>query len=119
MSVALVEEEEIEVKNVFFTEQNAKASTMILDLGVPCSLVGKDWLDKYVKENGMKKENMKTIECRKKFRFGPGKIYIVDKKYVIPMVTMSSQNKELILDVQACEVDTSVPLLCGKDSMER
>ena len=40
---------------------------MILDLGAPCSLVGKDWLDKYVEENGMKKENMKTIECNKKF----------------------------------------------------
>ena len=40
VNFALVEKEEIEVKNVFFTEQNTRANTMILDLGAPCSLVG-------------------------------------------------------------------------------
>ena len=40
------------------------------------------------------------------------------QKYVIPMVMMSSMNEELYLEVQACEVDVSVPLLCGKDLME-
>ena len=78
---------------------------MILDLRVPCSLVGRDWLDRYVEENGMMKENMKTIACRKRFRFGPGKIYVASKKYVSPMVTMSSMNEELYLEVQASELD--------------
>ena len=75
-------------------------------------------MDRYLEENGMIKENMETIKCKKRFCFGPSKIYEANMKYMIPIVTKSSQNEELILEVQACEVDASVPLLCGKDSME-
>ena len=62
---------------------------------------------------------MEKIKCKKKFCFGLGKIYVGDTKYVIPIVTKSLENDELVVEVQVCEVDASVPLLCGKDLMER
>ena len=56
-------------------------------------------MDRYVEENGMIKDNMEKIKCRKRFCFGPGKIYEANTKYVILIVTKSLENVELIVEV--------------------
>ena len=33
---------------------------VILDIGAPVSLVGKDWVDRYLKENELSREQMKS-----------------------------------------------------------
>ena len=43
---------------------------MILDLGTPCSLDGKDWMAKYIEDNGMSKDDMEKVKCIRKFCFG-------------------------------------------------
>ena len=40
---------------------------MILDLGAPCSLFGRDWMKKWLKENGMNKNDLENVECNKSF----------------------------------------------------
>ena len=75
---------------------------MILGLGAPCSLFGKDWMDKWLEVNGMSKDDMENVECNKKFRFGPGRTYmstvqykISDKKFSgnLVLLKMTGQHK--------------------------
>ena len=118
VNVALVEEEEVEVKDVFFAEDKEKTDMMILDLGAPYSLVGKEWMSKYMKEQGMDIGDLEKKECCKKFCFGPGKIYVSEVQYKVPFVVKSLDDEEVVLEVDVYEVPAPVPLLCGKDSME-
>ena len=97
VNVALIEEDKVEVKNVFFVEEKEKADMMILDLGVPCSLFGKEWMTKFMEENKINEEDIEQAECNKKFWFGPGKIYVVKKQYKIPIVMKSEDNEEIFV----------------------
>ena len=81
INVALIEEDETEVKDIFFTKEKEKADMMILDFRAPYSLFGKDWMEKWMKEHKISKDKLEKVECNKKFRFGPGR-----NKYVIWMV---------------------------------
>ena len=86
INVALVEEDEVEVKDVFFVEEKEKSDMMILDLGACCSLFGKDWMEKWLEENGMSKGDLENVECKKKFHFGPGRTCVSKVQYTITLV---------------------------------
>ncbi len=118
INVALVKDEEVKINDVFFAEDEEKKGMMILDLGAPCSLVGKEWMKEYAQENKVKVEDLEKRKCRKKFRFGPGEIYESEVAYKIPIVMKSEEEKEVFLEVEVYEVDAAVPMLCGKDAME-
>ena len=119
LNVAIVEQEEVEVSNVFFTdEEKQKNDLMIVDLGAPCSLVGKRWLETYVAGHGIEVADLKMERCLKKFRFGPGKIYVSEAVRVIPVVMKMADETEVTLEIKVYEVDASVPMLCGKDALE-
>merc|ERR1711955_70945 len=49
---------------------------MILDLGAPVSLAGKEWMDQYLKNHELEIGDMKTGECHQIFRFGQSKQYV-------------------------------------------
>ena len=86
VNVALIKEEEIEIQDVFFAENQEKADVMILDLGAPYSLVGKEWIKKYVEKNGGNIDEIERKKSKKKFCFGPGKVYLAEILYKIPVV---------------------------------
>ena len=44
---------------------------MILDLGAPVSVVGKEWMDQYLRDYELELNDMKMSECHKVFKFGP------------------------------------------------
>merc|ERR1712240_435918 len=46
---------------------------MILDLGAPMSLAGKEWMEQYLRVNELELNEMKMSECHQVFRFGPCK----------------------------------------------
>ena len=48
---------------------------MILDLGSPVSLAGKEWMTQYLREHGLEIKDMKMQDCYQIFRFGPSKQY--------------------------------------------
>ena len=91
---------------------------MIIDIGAPYSLVGKEWMRKYLDEQKMEIDDLEKVWYSKRFRFGPGKIYQAETRYKIPFLVKSEDDTEVVLEADVYEVDASVPLLCGKDSLE-
>ena len=73
---------------------------MILDLGAPCSLVGKEWLRKYLSENGIRLEDLEKKKSEKKFRFGPSKVYRSEVAYKMPIVVKTDEEIEVFLEIQ-------------------
>ena len=67
VNVGLVEQDEVETVNVLLSKKEEKDDLMIVDLGAPCSMVGKNWLEKYVADHGVNVKDLKTEECIKKF----------------------------------------------------
>ena len=52
---------------VNYTEKGKQV--MILDLGAPVSLAGKEWMDQYLKDHELEVGDMKMSECYQIFRF--------------------------------------------------
>ena len=53
---------------VNFTEKGKQV--MILDLGAPVSLAGKEWIKQYLKDHGVELKDLKSFECHQTFKFG-------------------------------------------------
>ena len=60
-----------------------KDDMIILDIGAPCSLVRREWLKKYIENNGIKIKDLEKLKI-KKFRFGLDKVYESINVYKIP-----------------------------------
>ena len=65
------------VSEVLFMRKEQSIETMTLDTGCPPNLVSEDWLLKYLRENNMRREELKSMSCNQKFRFGPRSTYTV------------------------------------------
>ena len=100
------------VSEILFTKKECSKETMTLDTGCPPNLVSETWLENYLKENGMKKEDLKRTQCNQKFRFGPSNIYISTEKVVLPIKIKQSDGKFLKIDMEVYVVNAdNIPLL--------
>ena len=73
------------VSEVLFMRKEQSIETMTLDTGCPPSLVSDDWLSNYLRENNMQREDLKSISCSQKFRFGPSSTYTIKEKIKLPI----------------------------------
>ena len=101
---------------VNYTEKGKRM--MILDIGAPVSLVGKKWIEDYLKEQDVGIDNMKMESCSQMFRFGPSKKYISNQMIELPMVVSAMDGREEVLRLHAYIVDAEIPFLCGKRTLE-
>ena len=67
-----------------YTEKGKKV--MILDLGAPVSLAGKEWITQYLREHGLEIQDMKKQDCNQIFRFGPSKQYVSNIMIELPLI---------------------------------
>ena len=100
---------------VNYTEKGKQV--MILDLGAPVGLAGKDWMDRYLKEHELEMRDMKMSECYQVFRFGPSKQYVSKVMMELPVIVRRMDGKEDVLKIFTYLVDADVPFLCGKITM--
>ena len=100
---------------VNYTEKGKQV--MILDLGAPVSLAGKEWMDQYLKDHELEVGDMKTSECYQIFRFGPSKQYVSRTMVELPVIVRRMDGKEDVLKIFTYLVDADVPFLCGKRTM--
>ena len=49
---------------------------MILNNGAPVSIAGVPWMEQYLEEFGLKKDDMKSVKCHQPLVFGPSRRYI-------------------------------------------
>ena len=100
---------------VNYTEKGKQV--MILDLGAPVSLAGKEWMDQYLKDHELEIHEMKTSECHQIFRFGPSKQYVSRTMVELLVIVRRMDGKEKILKVFTYFADMDVPFLYGKRTM--
>merc|ERR1712240_888725 len=100
---------------VNFTEK--RKQVMILDLGAPVSVAGKEWMDQYLRDYELELKDMKMSECCQVFRFGPSKQYVSKEMVELPVIVRRMDGKEDVLRVFTYLVDADVPFLCGKRTM--
>merc|ERR1712114_106989 len=100
-----------------YTEKGKQV--MILDIGAPVSLAGREWMTQYLNEHGLEIKDMKRQECKQIFRFGPSKQYISTVMVELPLIVRSMDGKDDVIKVFAYLVDADVPFLCGKRTLEK
>ena len=117
MSVNLCEGYEMDEEIlVNYTEKGKQV--MILDIGAPVSLSGKEWMEQYLREHGLKMEDIKKHGCSQVFRFGPSKRYESTEMVELPLLVTRMDGKEDVLKVFVYVVEAEVPFLCGKATLE-
>ena len=90
-----------------------------MDIGALVSLVGRDWVERYLRENELGWEKMKTYECNQAFKFGPSKKCVCKVKMEVPLVVKTLEGGTEVLWVVAYIVDADVPFLVGKSMLEK
>ena len=99
-----------------------EVETMIIYTGCPQSLVGRQWLDKYLKKNNLLKEKLEVKDCAQKFRFGPSNVYESKELIEIPINVRRSGDMEVLekIFIEDFIADAeNVPLLCGRNTMKK
>ena len=91
---------------------------MILDLGAPVSLAGKEWMSQYLGEQGLEIKDLKMQECYQIFRFGPSKQYVSKEMVKLLLIIKKLDGKDDVLTVFTYLVEADVPFLCGKRTIE-
>ena len=104
------------VINYTYTDQGRQM--MILDLGAPVSVAGVPWMNQYLAGFGLEVDNLKSVSCNQPFVFGPSKRYVSKILVELPILVTRMDGKEDVLKVKTYLVDTEVPFLCGKQTLE-
>ena len=104
-------EEEYTV-NVRYVDE-AKGMQMIVDSGAPVSIATSKWMERYLKEMEVKKDDIIEKECNRRFKMGEN-IYLSDKEIMLP-VRMKTDNDDFIMKmVTVSLIDREDELfLCG------
>ena len=114
----LEEEKEIHKIDMYFTKYKSNGKKSVVDNGAPLSIVGNPWLDKYLEENALTRNDLKSDNIEEYFTFGPSEVYESNTRFEIPIMVKDKSGRKIKTFVKACEVDTEVPLLMGKNTLK-
>ena len=118
------ENSEIEINhplNVHFTKEVDEVEAMIVDTGCPRSVVGREWLEKYLAFNDVKIEDLESKPCSQNFRFGNGPPYRSTEKIGLPVTwkEKDSENNFVKMIVETYVIGAkNIPLLFGKNTQK-
>ena len=71
-----------------------------------------------MKEFGLTIEEMKSEKCSQPFIFSLSRRYLSESLIKLPVLVTRLDGKENILTIQTYLVDTKVPFICGKRTLE-
>ena len=91
---------------------------MILDIRAPISLTGKPWMEQYLEEFDLKIQDLKSVKCNQPFTCGPIRKYVSELMVELPVLVSRLDGCEDVLMIQIYLIDTEVPFLCGKQTLE-
>ena len=91
---------------------------MILDIGAPMSIAGVSWMIQYLREFGQTNKEIKLTKCNQPFVFGPSRRYLSQTLVELPVLVTRLDGQEDVLIIHTYLVDTKVPVLCGKQTLE-
>ena len=88
----------------------------IIDCGAILTLSGFQWVDSYIKRNGLKWEDLDRNSSKERFRFGDGAPMNTRTTVILPFKITDQHGKNTIIKIKVYVVDALVPLLIGKDA---
>ena len=104
-------EEEYEV-NVRFVDE-AKGMQMIVDSDAPVSIATSKWMEKYIKNMEVKKDEITENECKRKFKMGEN-IYLSNREITLPVRMKTEKDDYIRRMITVSIVDREDELfLCG------
>ena len=93
-------------KHNFYRYMTKKSNQMIVDLGCPTSVLGKQDLETFIANlTEWQRNNLETVEVDEKFKFGPSGPYGCSKRLRFPIKT-GSRNVHCEIAI----VDASIPM---------
>ena len=107
-----------EEMRINFTYTDSGKQLMILDIGAPVSLACISWMEQYLQEFGLTVEQMNSVKCNQPFVFGPSRRYTSTSLIELQILITRLDGKEDVLTIQTYLVDTEIPFLCGKMTLE-
>ena len=90
----------------------------MLDIGAPLNLVGREWINKHLRQMGVRMEELRSQNDEQVFRFGPGKRYVSKERVEIPVVVKGMDGKQERLKIFAHVIGAGVPFLVGRTTLE-
>ena len=112
---------EVEIPEIYFTDE-INETEMIIDSGAPYNVAGIKWIEEYLKKNQFAKGqvNVKRIG-KKKFRFGPSKIYECHKVFEVPLIIKGKKEGTEFsrMRVQIHAIEANIPFLCSKEQLQK
>ena len=113
--IKFVSEIDIDIR---FT-RNDENGIMIVDNGAPVSLSGNRWIDKYLNENNLDKNNLNVKEVNQRFKFGESR-YKSEETIDLPVIMkMKGKGEKIVKQVTTHVVQGEVPFLLGKETMKK
>ena len=101
-----------------YTYKDSGRQFIILDFGAPMSLTGISWMEQYLQQFGLTRDQMNSVPCNQPFVFGPSRRYISKSLVELLILVMRLDGKEDVLTIHTYLVDAEIPFLCGKRTLE-
>ena len=76
-------------------------------------------MTQYLKEFGLTIDKMKSTRCNQPFIFRPSKRYISKSLIELPVLVTKLDRREDILVIHTYLVDSELPFLCGRETLEK
>ena len=111
--------ETLYIKEVRYLKK--EKNEMVIDSGAPLATAGEDWLEEYIKENEIDREELVRSKSDQKFRFGPSQVYTTKEVTELPITLKDAKDKEYVktkIPVYVVEAK-NVPLLIGKNILNK
>ena len=110
-------EEEIVIDVKYINE--GQEGMMLIDNGVPKSLVSSRWFDGYLQDAKVDEESVKRKSCARRFRMGKT-VYLSKIEVTFPIVMKTENNDYIKKSVTENVIDSDeVNFLCGKATTKR
>ena len=108
--------EEEYIMNVRYVNE-AKGIQMIVDSGAPVSIATSKWMEKYLKEMEVKKDEITEKECNRKFKMGEN-IYKSNRELTLPVRMRTDDDSFMRKMITISIVDRDDELfLCGLNTL--
>ena len=108
-------EEEI-VIDVKYVEKDTE-NMLVIESGVPVSLVSSAWFQQYLREAKVDNEEVKKSNSYRRFRLGKT-LYVSGEKVQFPVVMKTDKNDFIKREVIANVIDSDkVTFLCGEETL--
>ena len=105
----------IEPLDIYWVDNPGAKMGGIMDVGAVLTASGLEWMEVYVKKNGLDWNNLRVGKSGQRFRFGDGSSMPTEMTVVIP-VSLTDVNGEMKeMELKVWVVKANIPLLIGKD----